>query len=326
LGESKDLSNVYQCFALVSFESQKIVDLRVKYKNASNFLSTMQSFFKEIGNYILAFLLILGGLVFLYLYVSAPEMEDQPKEMLIAGLFLLVSGIFSLPKVTEKIGTKASRLLMLAFLAIGIYLTYMLYSTVDDEIEFLAEKERIDTEVIQRLKDIRTSEEEFLKVKGYYSNNFDTLAKFIMEPNLAIPWKSGDLHDSILLKPKEIQAQYIVHRDSLSSLGITLEDAIAKGFSVRDTSYASVYDQYFTAEIRKRKGLRELPIDSLPYSPSSGNRFIIKTSSIEVGGGIKRSTLLVQDPNPFGRDGVKKDTLAFGSLTESSTSGNWGNR
>jgi hypothetical protein len=286
----------------------------------------MQSFLKEIGNYILGFLLIVGGIVFIYLYLNAPDMENQPSEMLIAGLFLLASGIFALPKVTEKIGNKMSRVLMLIFLGIGLYLGYMLYASVDDEMVFLAEKERIDSEVIQRLKDIRLAQEEYLKAKGNYTDNFDTLAKFILEPNVAIPWKSGDLHDSILQKPKDIQAKYIIHRDSLASLGLSLEEAIAKGFSVRDTSYASVFDQYFAAAVREKKGLRELPVDSLPYSPSSGERFIIKIGMIEVGGGVKQATILVKDPTPFGREGVKKDTLSFGSLSESSTSGNWGNR
>jgi hypothetical protein len=88
----------------------------------------------------------------------------------------------------------------------------------------------------------------------------------------------------------------------------------------------SVYDQYFAEEIRRKKELPMVSLDSLPYSPYSGEKFIMKTDVIEVSGGIKQSVLEVKDPTPFGRKGVKKDTLKFGSLVEPSTSGNWGTK
>jgi len=39
--------------------------------------------------------------------------------------------------------------------------------------------------------------------------------------------------------------------------------------------------------------------------------------------GLRVSAIKVQDPTPFGRANVKKDTLRFGSLDEAHTDGNW---
>lgn len=286
----------------------------------------MQQLFKDFGNYILGILLIIGGVTFLTIYLSAPDMEGQPMEMLLGALFLLVSGILALPPVTAKIGQGASKLLMVVFFVVAVVLAYLLFNTVDEEIEFQATKTKVENSVIQRLKDIRTAQEEFFKVKGYYASNFDSLMNFIQQPNIPLPWASGDLADSILALPEEEQKPFILHRDSLPSLGLTLDQALAQGYSVRDTSYISVYDQYFADDVRSKKELPLISLDSLFYSPYSGEKFILKTGIIEVSGGVKQSVVLVKDPTPFGREGVKKDTLAFGSLSETSTSGNWGNK
>lgn len=286
----------------------------------------MQGFLKQINNYVLSFLLIALALAFFVVYLTAPDMEDQPTEMLVGALFLLVAGVLALPAVAQKIGTSLSRILGVVFFIFSMLLAYMIFNTVDDEIQFLAEKEKMDTSVIQRLKDIRTAQEEYMKQYGQYTNNWDSLLAFISEPMLEVPWKSGDLADSLLEKSPEEQAAFIIHRDSLASMGLSLEQAVKRGYSVRDTSYISVYDQYFNPDFRAKKNLPEVNLDSLPFSPYSGERFILKTGMIEASGGVKQPTILVQDPTPFGREGVKKDTLRFGSLSESSTSGNWGSR
>jgi hypothetical protein len=65
-------------------------------------------------------------------------------------------------------------------------------------------------------------------------------------------------------------------------------------------------------------------LDSLWFNPLTGERFILKTGTVETGG-VTQPTVLCQDPTPFGREGIKKDTLRFGSLSESHTDGNWRN-
>jgi hypothetical protein len=62
----------------------------------------------------------------------------------------------------------------------------------------------------------------------------------------------------------------------------------------------------------------------MPFNPNTGERFKMKVGVVEVGG-LWLPTILVQDPTPFGREKVKKDTLRFGSTTEAHTDGNWRN-
>lgn len=286
----------------------------------------MQQSFKDIGNYALSALLIVGGVAFLYLFISAPDQEGQPIEMLVGSLFLLASGVLSLPPVMAKVGTTASKILAVGFVFVAIILAYLLYNTVDEEIVFQEKKAEVESKVIQRMKDIRVAQEEYFAVKGYYARNFDSLLAFVDEPKVPVPWMSGDLADSILEKEPEEQKKWILHRDSLEKMEMTVEQAVAQGYSVRDTNFVSVFEQYFADEIRRKKELPLISLDSLPYSPYSGEKFVMKTDVIEVSGGIKQSVLEVKDPTPFGREGVKKDTLKFGSLVEPSTSGNWGTK
>ena len=83
---------------------------------------------------------------------------------------------------------------------------------------------------------------------------------------------------------------------------------------MRDTLYTSFYAENFTPEVRPQR-LPQVSLDSLPFNPYTGERFIMKTGAVEVGR-VWQSTILVQDPTPFGREKVKKDTLRFGSLFE----------
>jgi hypothetical protein len=93
---------------------------------------------------------------------------------------------------------------------------------------------------------------------------------------------------------------------------------------VRDTLFTTFFEENFSAEARREAKLPYVSVDSLWFNPLTGERFILKTDSVETGG-VMQPTILVQDPTPFGRDKVKKDTLRFGSLTDANTDGNWRN-
>ena len=98
----------------------------------------------------------------------------------------------------------------------------------------------------------------------------------------------------------------------------------ASPYKVRDTLFTTFYAENFAPEVRKAQRLAQVSLDSLPFNPYTGERFVMKTGAVEVGR-VWQPTILVQDPSPFGRDKVKKDTLRFGSLTEAHRDGNWRN-
>ena len=93
-------------------------------------------------------------------------------------------------------------------------------------------------------------------------------------------------------------------------------------YKVRDTLYTSFFAENFAPEKRTDKKLPLISLDSLTFSPMTGERFRIDTTYVNQSG-LRVSAIKVQDPTPFGKPNVKKDTLRFGSLDEAHTDGNW---
>jgi hypothetical protein len=61
----------------------------------------------------------------------------------------------------------------------SLILVYAIYNSVDAPIEFNKVKNERYLKVIDRLKDIRNAQIAFKSVNGIYSDNFDSLIKFI---------------------------------------------------------------------------------------------------------------------------------------------------
>ena len=143
----------------------------------------------------------------------------------------------------------------------------------------------------------------------------------------------GSFHDT-LPEAKSREEGYVLTRDQIAEvaegeglteqglLDLIMEDA--SPYKVRDTLFTSFYAENFAPEVRKAQRLAQVSLDSLPFNPYTGERFVMKTGAVEVGR-VWQPTILVQDPTPFGRDRVKKDTLRFGSLSEAHRDGNWRN-
>jgi len=172
---------------------------------------------------------------------------------------------------------------------IGV-LSYMLYETIAEPIRFQKEKEKRYAKVIERLKQIRTAELTYREVKNRYCGDFDSLIHFLKYDSLPLVKKIGMIPDSLL--------------DSL-----TVEEAIKRGFIIRDTMYIPVLDSI----------LKGVNVDSIRYVPFTNNvEFILKAGMIEVSG-TKQPVFEVIDAKPFD----PSDVLKVGSMEEVSTSGNW---
>ena len=291
----------------------------------------MDKFFSEINKYVISILFFLGGGGFLAKYLSGDELESQPEGMLYASIALLVVGVLTLPVVLGRMNLMLHKVLLVLGTAGAVWLAYEVFYSVDSEIEFLATKERVEKMTIQRLKDIRDAQEAYKNVNGVFANDFDSLKAFIYEPVIPVSFNMGSFHDT-LPEAKSAKEGYILKRGEVAEvaekLGLT-EDALLDQitddltpYKVRDTLYTSFYDENFSPEVRRSAKLPAVSVDSLWFNPLTGERFVLKTDSVETGG-VMQSTILVQDPTPFGREKVKKDTLRFGSLTDANTDGNW---
>jgi hypothetical protein len=291
------------------------------------------NFVLEAQRHVLAVLLLLAGYAFLNHYFSVDEIEKQPDDMLYAGIALVATGILSIPAVLNLLNVWAYRALLLVGLVAAGWLSYGVFFSIDEEVQFMETKARVDAETIQRLKDIRDMEAAYRAVRGKYTTDVDSLLAFIQEENLPVAFNMGSFHDT-LPEVASRKAGYVLKRSDVARVGAKLGyteeqflDMISMDkvvYKVRDNVFTSYFAENLTPEKRQEKRLPLVSLDSLWFNPLTGERFILKTGTIETGG-VTQPTVLCQDPTPFGREGIKKDTLRFGSLTESHTDGNWRN-
>ena len=131
--------------------------------------------------------------------------------------------------------------LNIVFTIIIIVLAWFLVESIMKPIRFNKEKDARETAIKERLIDIRTAQEAFKSVKGYYTGSFDTLITFLKTDSLPLVVRRGSLTDEMIAE------------------GITSErEAVKKGLISRDTSYIHVRDSIFD---------RGYPIDQLRYLP-----------------------------------------------------------
>jgi hypothetical protein len=135
--------------------------------------------------------------------------------------------------------------LNIVFTIIIIVLIYFLIESIMQPIRFNKEKDARETAIKERLIDIRTAQEAFKSVKGYYTGSFDTLVTFLKTDSLPLVFRRGSLTDEMIAE------------------GITSErEAVKKGLISRDTSYVAVRDSIFD---------KAYPIDQLRYIPGTEN-------------------------------------------------------
>ncbi len=135
--------------------------------------------------------------------------------------------------------------LNIVFSVIILVLAYFLIQSIMEPIRFNREKDAREAAVKERLIDIRTAQEAFKSVKGYYTGSFDTLITFLKTDSLPLVFRRGALTDEMIAE------------------GITSErEAVKRGLISRDTSYIPVRDSIF---------YQGYPIESLRFVPGTEN-------------------------------------------------------
>jgi hypothetical protein len=293
----------------------------------------MEKNIKDVGKYVISVILILGGIVPVFKYLLGDSLESQPLAMLFAGLALIAVGVFALPEVLEKLDGKLYKKILIAGIVGSFILAFSVISSVDTEIEFQKTKKSVQAKTVQRLIDIRETQLAHKSVFGTFAPDFDSLSLFINSEVMPVTYNMGSFHDT-LPEAKSFMEGYVIKRSDLDSLALVLEldretflsniEEDNSPFKIRDTTYTSFYAENLTQEHRMKAKLPLFNLDEMPFNPNTGERFRMNVGVIEIGG-LWQPTIIVQDPTPFGREKVKKDTLRFGSTTEAHTDGNWRN-
>jgi len=290
----------------------------------------------DISKYLISALLLVIGLFSLGLYLNGLRydgLESQPLAMLFAGLALIVVGVIALPEMLNKLDSRKYTGIMIVGVVASLGLVIGVCYSVFEEMGFQETKLEVQSVTVQSLKDIREIQIAHKSIYGGYAQDFTVLEAFAYENVMPVTFNMGSFHDT-LNEQRSIEMGYIIKRMDLDSISTDLEihadellsliEEDNSVYKIRDTIYTSFYAENLTVDIRVEKKLPTFNMKAMQFNPRTGERFSMKTSVIEIGG-LWQPTIFVQDPTPFGRDRVKKDTLSFGSLTEAHTDGNWRN-
>lgn len=293
----------------------------------------------HFGRFILAAVFLIVGIYMLYIalvpkYVELNNGEMLPVEQsdmfLYGALFFLLGSIIWFLYLLGLLKTMIGYGVMVVSLVASIFILYYDYQTVKHDVDYIAQYQKIDKDIIARMYDLKEAEAAFKEFNKYYTNNIDTLIWFVKNGKKMTVPNIGTVPDR-KITPEE--RDYIYGDNRAIDKLMTDKEAhcLAKspnppsdlvGFS-RDTIYKSVLDAIFYDERFKERRLKhgaELDFhpDSLRYVPYSLTPVVIDTNSITKGD-FKVPTLLIKMVHPL--DSSKVYTI--GSLSDNHLRDNW---
>ena len=203
----------------------------------------------------------------------------------------------------------------LILIPINIILAFLVYNSIDSEVEFNQQaKERI-AENVQKLKDLRTLQIAFKRENDVFADNFTSLLDFIQNDSTTIIKSVGETPDSLI-----------------NGLQITDAQALEMGLISRDTFYVSAKESVFNEDyLSGRDNNYPFDINQLSLIPNTNTEYNISADVIEKG----KVSVQVFEISAAYRDvfsaldaeNKKYDLnslLKVGSMTEASLNGNWG--
>lgn len=203
----------------------------------------------------------------------------------------------------------------LILIPINIILAFLVYNSIDSEVEFNQQaKERI-AENVQKLKDLRTLQIAFKRENDVFADNFTSLLDFIQNDSTTIIKSVGETPDSLI-----------------NGLQITDAQALEMGLISRDTFYVSAKESVFNEDyLSSRDNNYLFDINQLSLIPNTNTEYNISADVIEKG---KVSVQVFEISAAYrdvfsGLDAENKkydlnSLLKVGSMTEASLNGNWG--
>ena len=204
------------------------------------------------------------------------------------------------------------RALELFLWVLSIFFASQIYSSINGPIKFNQVKNERYTEVINRLKDIRTAQIAHKDVNGFYANNFDSLVSFI--------------DNGIFTLIEKRDSSYLEYNR-------TYRIDMLKEVEIVDTlGFVSVKDSLF-GNNESYKMMAKVPIDgtdsefSIKADIIDKNGYQVPVFEVKVKKDIvlfdQNKDLLDQENKVISVDGVNGPEIILGSMTDVSTSGNW---
>ena len=204
------------------------------------------------------------------------------------------------------------RALELFLWALSIFFASQIYSSINGPIKFNQVKNDRYTQVIDRLKDIRTAQIAHKDVNGFYADNFDSLVSFI--------------DNGIFTEIEKRDSSYLEYNR-------TYRIDMLKEVEIVDTlGFVPVKDSLF-GDNESYKMMAKVPIEgtdsefSIKADIIDKNGYQVPVFEVKVKKDIvlfdQNKDLLDQENKVISVDGVNGPEIILGSMSDVSTSGNW---
>ena len=201
---------------------------------------------------------------------------------------------------------------MLSWILI-IFFSFKIYDSINGPIKFNEVKNKRYADVINRLKTIRKAQIAHKDVKGVFSNNFDSLIKFIDEGIFTLIEK----RDSSYLEYDRIyridMLREVIVVDTLGTV------------SVKDSLFKQ-NEEYKKMAFIPVEGVED-SIFEIKSMIIDKNGYKVPVFEVKVSKNIvlfdQNKDLLKQENETISVDGVNGPEIILGSLTNVSTNGNW---
>ena len=195
----------------------------------------------------------------------------------------------------------------------SVFFAYKIYDSINGPIKFNQTKNERYAKVIDRLKDIRKSQIAYKDVKGTFSNNFDSLIKFVDEGYFTLIEKRDSSYMEYDRTYRIDMLREVIVIDTLGK--VSVKDSLFKNTNrYQDMSYIpidGVRDSMFTinAEVINKNGYN-VPVFEVKVSKN-----VILFD--------QNADLVQQENETVSVDGVNGPAIVLGSLSNVSTNGNW---
>ncbi|HBU76962.1 MAG TPA: hypothetical protein DEF18_02570 [Muricauda sp.] len=207
---------------------------------------------------------------------------------------------------------KVKPVLVILFGILSIYLGYKIYDSINAPIEFNKVRNERFTQVINKLKDIRDSQEAYKTVNGKYAGNFESLIQFIDTGSYTITTQRDS---SFMRYDRAYQIDMQQDTIIIDTLGtVKVKDSLFGA----DDRYKTMMNVPFAQNNEKF----EMKADIIDKSGYKAPVFEAKVKK-EVVLYDQPQDLLEKEKSYQSVEEVNGTEIKVGSLTDVSTNGNW---
>ena len=195
---------------------------------------------------------------------------------------------------------------------LAIFFSYKIYDSINGPINFNKTKNERYAVVINKLKLIRKAQIAHKDVKGIYSNNFDSLVKFIDDGIFTLIQKRDSSYMEYDRTYRIDMLREVVVVDTLGF--VPVKDSLFKD--------SNAYKNFATVPVEGIDATFDINADIIDKNGYRVPVFEVKVAKDVILHDQDKDLIKIENET-VSVDGVNGPTIILGSLTEVSTNGNW---